>query len=71
MKQQRVPMEMVPVPSGKMDLPFAFNISMGVRPGDDALRARLERMLITKQEEIRRILQNYGVPLLDRKTGSK
>ena len=31
--QQKVPLAMVPVPSGKTDLPFAFNISMGVKPG--------------------------------------
>ena len=40
-KHQQVPLEMVPVPSGKTDLPFAFDISMGVRPGDDALTSRV------------------------------
>ncbi len=34
-KQQRVPLAMVPVPSGKGDLPFEFGISMGVKPGND------------------------------------
>ena len=42
---QRVPLEMVPVPSGKGDLPFAFDISMGVRKGDETLRARVEQAL--------------------------
>ena len=40
--RQRVPMELVPVPSGKGDLPFAFNISMGVKKGDEALKARVD-----------------------------
>ena len=70
-KQQRVPLEMVPVPSGKTDLPFTFSMSVGVRPGDDVLRAQVQKVLDTKQAEIRKILQDYGVPLLDGKVGAK
>lgn len=69
--RQRIPMEMVPVPSGKADLPFAFDISMGVRKGDDALRARLEQALERKRSEIQKILKDYGVPLLDGKADTK
>jgi mxaJ protein len=68
---QRVPLEVVPVPSGKMDLPFAFDISMGVRPGDEALKAELEQVLEQKHDEIMKILKDYGVPLLDRKVNTK
>jgi mxaJ protein len=68
---QSVPMEMVPIPSGKTDLPFAFNMSMGVRPGDDVLKAQLEKALDKKQVEIAKILKDYGVPLLDGKVGAK
>src|SRR5215510_12333949 len=64
-RQQRVPLELVPVPSGKGDLPFAFDISMGVREGDEELKTRLEKVLDEKQTEIRRILEDYGVPLMD------
>jgi mxaJ protein len=70
-KQQRVPLEMVAVPSGKMDLPFTFNMSMGVRPGDDVLRAQLEKVLEKRQPEIRKILQDYGVPVVEGKAGGK
>ena len=61
------------VPSGKTDLPFAFDISMGVRQGDDILKAQLEKVLDRKQVEIQKILKDYGVPLLDgdRKAGAK
>jgi hypothetical protein len=62
---------MVPVPSGKTDLPFAFNISMGVRPDAPALRKELEKALAKRQTEITRILQDYGVPLVERKAGTK
>jgi ABC-type amino acid transport substrate-binding protein len=68
---QRVPLTMVPIPSGKTDLPFAFNVSMGVRPGDDALRARLEKAMIENRAAITKILEDYGVPLLDRKVEAK
>jgi mxaJ protein len=70
-KRQRVPLEMVPVPSGKGDLPFAFDISMGVKPGDDALLAQLEKVLATKHAEIVSLLKNYGVPLLEGKVEAK
>jgi mxaJ protein len=64
-KRQPVALEMVPVPSGKTDLPFAFNISMGVRPADESFRVQVEKVLDRKQTEIRNILKEYGIPLLD------
>ena len=69
--RQRVPLEVVPVPSGKTDLPFAFDISLGVRKGDDALKAKLEQVLDRKQIEIQKILKDYNVPLLNRKADAK
>src|SRR5205814_849645 len=61
---QKVPMEMVPVPSGKGDLPFVFPISMGIRPGDKALLARVQNALDARKDDIRKILIEYGVPLV-------
>jgi quinoprotein dehydrogenase-associated probable ABC transporter substrate-binding protein len=68
--QQPVPLTLVPVPSAKGDLPFAFNISMGVKPGNDALRARLEKILVSRRAEITAILKQYGVPLVATKAES-
>lgn len=65
--RQRVPMQVVAIPSGPGDLPFAFDISMGVKRGNDGLRARLEQMLTRRRAEITQILKDYGVPLLERK----
>ncbi len=70
-KQQHVPLELVPVPSVKGDLPFAFDISMGVRQGDEELTTRLEKVLDRKQAEIRKILEDYGVPLMDSMVDAK
>ena len=63
-RRQRVPLELVPVPSGKGDLPFAFSISMGVKAGNDALKARLEQVLARRHTEIANILMEYGVPMV-------
>jgi quinoprotein dehydrogenase-associated probable ABC transporter substrate-binding protein len=66
--RQKAPLEMVAVPEGKSDLPFTFDISMGVRPGDNMLKDQLEQVLQRRQVEIQKILKDYGVPLLDPKS---
>lgn len=43
---------------------FAFDISMGVRKADAELKTRLEQALDRRQNEIRAILESFGVPLL-------
>ena len=70
-KQQRVPLVMVPIPSGKGDLPFEFGMSMGVKPGNDALRLKLEKVIDSRHAEITKILNDYNVPLIERKAGAK
>lgn len=64
-KRQRLPLELVPIPSGQGDLPFAFDISMGVKKGSDALYARVAQVLEKRRPEITRILMDYGVPLVN------
>lgn len=63
-RRQRVPLEVVPV-SPQIDLPylpFVYDISMGVRRGDDAFREQLDEILSRKSPEIEAILDEYGVP---------
>src|SRR5262245_1594526 len=67
--RQSVPLEVVAVPSGSGDLPFSFDMSMGVRPGDTMLKAQLEKVIERKQADIQKILKDYGVPLLERSPG--
>ncbi len=43
---------------------MTFAISMGVKRGNNELKAKLEEVLSRKQAEIRQILEEYGVPLL-------
>jgi quinoprotein dehydrogenase-associated probable ABC transporter substrate-binding protein len=42
-----------------------YHIAMGVRPADIDFRRRLNRVIAKEQPQITKILQGYGVPLLD------
>jgi mxaJ protein len=44
-------------------LMFRFDIAMGVRTGDHALRDRLDAVIAKQQPAITALLQSYGVPL--------
>jgi mxaJ protein len=62
--RQPVPPAVVSV-SPQIDPPalsFAFDISIGVRRGDEAFRGELEEMLARKRPEIEAVLDAYGVP---------
>jgi quinoprotein dehydrogenase-associated probable ABC transporter substrate-binding protein len=70
-KQSHVPLEVVPV-SPQVDqpfLPFVFDISMGVRRGDQELRDQVEQELDRRRNDINRILQDYNVPRVDEEKG--
>ena len=45
-------------------LPETYEFSMGVQKGNKELKARLEAVLDARQGDIRKILEDYGVPLL-------
>jgi len=63
-RQARVPLRVVPV-SPQIDLPFlpfVFDISMGVRRDDPALKARVDEVLQRRRAAIDAILDEYGVP---------
>ncbi len=65
---KRSPVPLVVQPLAEYDsiagLPFAFNMSMGVRRRDKELRDSLQTLLQRKGPEIQAILRQYGVPLL-------
>jgi len=69
--RQKVPLAVTPIPSKPGDLPFAFNMAMGVKKGNDALHARLEALLQQRRPEIEQILKDFNVPLLERKVTTK
>jgi mxaJ protein len=65
-RRQSTPLELIPVspPSDLPFLPFVYDISMGVRRGDEALRTELEAILERRRPEIETILDTFGVPRL-------
>jgi mxaJ protein len=69
-RQSPVPLAIAPIADGDVFKPlaFQFDIAMGVRNGDQALRNALDLILARKQETVRSILLDYGVPLLFHET---
>jgi mxaJ protein len=66
-RRSTVPLRVVPV-SPEVDvpyLPFVFDIAMGVRHGETALRDSLDAVIARRQRDIDRILADYGVPRAD------
>lgn len=58
------PLEVVLLEGGEPGIPFTFEFSMGVKEGNAALKAELEQAISKRHTEIRKILEDYGVPLL-------
>jgi mxaJ protein len=44
---------------------FQYDIAMGVRPGDEALRRMLDRIIADRQPQITALLRSFGVPLIN------
>jgi mxaJ protein len=66
-QRESVPLDVRPV-SPQIDLPFlpfVFDISMGVRRGNDALREQLNVVIERRRADIDRILADYAVPRVD------
>jgi hypothetical protein len=62
--RQAVPLEVIPV-SPQLDppaLPFVYDISLGVRRGDETFKNELDDILERKRPEVEAILDAYGVP---------
>jgi ABC-type amino acid transport substrate-binding protein len=58
------PLEVVLLKGGEPGIPFTFEFSMGVKEGNAELKAELEQAISKRRVEIRKILDDYGVPLL-------
>jgi len=64
-RREPAPMDVTPIAAAADSpvLPFVFDIAMGVRRGDTALRDALNATIARRRVEIRQILHTYGVPL--------
>ena len=62
-KKLNAPIEVVPL-QDEAGVPLSFEISMGVKKGNQELKGQLEAALDRRRAEIRKILEDYGVPLV-------
>ena len=70
-KTSAVPLTVAPIADTEDFAPlrFQFDIAMGVRKRDHALKARLDDIIARKQSDIRALLASYGVPMVQ--TGAR
>jgi mxaJ protein len=68
-----VPLQLTPLAErdSLTDFPFRFDIGLGVRRRDRALRDSLQTVLDRKRPEIEAILREYGVPMFPIQEGSQ
>jgi mxaJ protein len=65
-KAEPVKVKLTPVPqTDGPALPMVFDISMGVRRDDVALRRELDAALQKRAGDIRAVLREYGVPMIE------
>ena len=67
----RLEVRMARRPATLADVPFEFDIAMGVRPGDVALRDELDAILERRRTDIDAILSSYAVPRTDSTSGGR
>lgn len=65
-KHSSVPLNLVPLPDTDRvtGFPFAYDIGMGVRRGDNSFRDLLNQVLQRRKADIDSVLRDYGVPTL-------
>jgi quinoprotein dehydrogenase-associated probable ABC transporter substrate-binding protein len=63
--QQNPPLVVTPLPARVDDVPLAFNVSMGLRHRETGWKHEINALIKRLQPEFRRVLMDYGVPLLD------
>jgi mxaJ protein len=71
-RKSEIPLTVTPIVAGERFAPqqFQFDIAMGVRKGDHALRDRLNDFIAQNSAEITALLASYGVPLVEKRFSS-
>jgi mxaJ protein len=72
-KRSGVPLTIMPISDTTEFAPlrFQFDIAMGVRKGDHALKAKLDDVIEREHARINQLLESYGVPLVTAKMVQK
>jgi mxaJ protein len=61
-RRSSVPLSLMPVQPAPQDLAMAFDIAVGVRKTDAALRDEIETVLVEQRGAVGALLDDYGVP---------
>jgi quinoprotein dehydrogenase-associated probable ABC transporter substrate-binding protein len=71
-RQSPIPLILTPIAHTDhfRPLTFQFDISVGVRKGDASLKAAIESVLAKRRPGVRRLLAEYGVPVVDEENES-
>jgi quinoprotein dehydrogenase-associated probable ABC transporter substrate-binding protein len=71
-KKSEIPLTVTPIVASERFAPqqFQFDIAMGVRKGDHALRDRLNDFIAQNSAETTALLASYGVPLVEKRFSS-
>jgi len=64
-KHDHLPLKVVFLNADGSKVRLDYHIAMGIRPSDTAFRRRLNAIIAKDRPQITKILQDYGVPLLD------
>jgi quinoprotein dehydrogenase-associated probable ABC transporter substrate-binding protein len=70
--KSKIPLTVTPIMAGEQFAPqqFQFDIAMGVRKGDHALRGQLNDFIAQNGAEIAALLASYDVPLVENRLSS-
>jgi quinoprotein dehydrogenase-associated probable ABC transporter substrate-binding protein len=65
-RDSKVPLEVTPITRDKANpaLPLTFEMAVGIRPGDEELKRKLDSELQQRAPDIQQLLRSYGVPQL-------
>lgn len=63
-KHSAVPLDVTPIAGDPSlpQLPFHFDIALGVREGDEQLKQQLDAELLRRRTDIQQLLRSYGIP---------
>lgn len=62
--QRQAPIELLPLNLMDDRNPLEFDMAVAVRRGDQGFKRRIEAVLVREKDQIRKILEAYGVPLV-------
>jgi mxaJ protein len=64
--RRQADLNVVPVPPAiePPGIPFTYDISLAVRPGESAFSAELDGILDRRRQVVRKMLEEYGIPLV-------